>query len=144
MSNEADNTPIQNAIAAACSTDLPEAIKIMATNNDVDTDTLEEELRQQVKFMEMVWVDAKAGGQLYKTMYSGVTYEQIISAGRPGTHAEVLAVNEVIKALKEAGKFHSAEDLKKISVMAKEGDLNLARCVHCFYLLQGVKTVGFD
>lgn len=150
MSNEPDKSLVnglQVAVCGASSSDLPDVVKIMYTDNDIDTNLLEDELKEKIPFMELIWTDAKSGGELYKTIYNGVNRQQIIDAGRPGTHAEVLAVNELIKELKAAGKFNSPDDFKKISLLTKgfseQGELRLNLCVHCFYLLDGVRMIGF-
>jgi hypothetical protein len=138
---------LQSAVSAAQSSDLPDVVKVMHTDHHADTSLLEDEFKEQIKFMDLIWTDAVNGGGLFEKLYPGVTRQQIIEAGRPGTHAEVLAVNELIKELKVAGKFTALdEDLLKIQILTKGqtdyGEARLELCVHCFYLLPGVKMIG--
>ena len=92
----------------------------------------------------MIKNDFDAGGKLYEKLYTNVPLEKIRNANVPGRHAEVLAVNEVIKQLKHVGKFNGIQDLNKIYVLVKGRPAfgNMCRCPHCFQIIDGVKMIG--
>ncbi len=133
---------LQSAVSGAYSSDLPEVVKVMHTDHEFNTDLLEPELKERVNYVNMIFQDTINGGKLFETLYSGVSREQIIEAGRPGTHSEVLAINELIKELKKAGKFTSMEDLHKVTILTKgqtdNGEFQLKFCVNCFYILHEI------
>lgn len=133
---------LQSAVSGASSSDLPDVVKVMHTDHEFNTDQLEQELKERVDYVNMIFQDAISGGNLFETLYSGVTREQIIEAGRPGTHSEVLAINELIKELKKAEKFKSLEDLRKVTLITKgqtdNGEMQLRFCVNCFYILHEI------
>ncbi len=105
---------------------------------------LEPELKQHLDYLTMIKNDFDKGGNLYQKLYSNVPLEKIQNAGLAGTHAEVLATNEVIKQLKQAGKFNSIQDLNKVHVLVKGRASfgNMCRCPHCFQIIDGVKMIG--
>jgi len=68
----------------------------------------------------------------------------VMAAGDAASHAEVLALDAVIKEMKRAGIYSSKADLDKVSILVKgKGDWgNMSRCPHCFHLTDGVKMIG--
>jgi hypothetical protein len=134
---------LQSAVSGALSSDLPDIVKVMHSDHEFNIDLLEPELRESVKFQDMIYQDAKNGGNLFETLLNGVEREHSIEAGRPGTHAEILAVNELIKELKNARKFNSLEDLQKVKVITKgqtdNEEMQLHFCMNCFYILREIQ-----
>ncbi len=142
--DEADSpTNSQVVVAGAYADELGGDVVIRYNNNNFDIDLLEPELKQYLDYLQMIKSDFDAGGNLYQRLYSNVTPEKIRNAGLVGKHAEVLATNEVIKQLKQAGRFNGIQDLNKIEVLTKSRRFgNMHRCPHCFQILNGVRMIG--
>ena len=146
IENAAQPSNSQKVMAGAYSSDLPNnAVVIKYNNKNFDINTLEPELKQHLGYLKLIKDDFDKGGKLYNKLYSNVPLQKIENAASPGIHAEVIATNEIIKQLKQAGKFKSIQDLNKIQVLVK-GKLssikNMQRCPHCFHILDGVKMIG--
>ncbi|MFL0112491.1 hypothetical protein V2594_06615, partial [Tenacibaculum maritimum] len=105
---------------------------------------LEPVIKDQIDYMNLIRQDALDGGNLYEKLYTGVTKNKIIAAGDAASHAEVLALDALIKEMKIAGIYSSKADLSKISVLVKgKGSWgNMCRCPHCFHLTDGVNMIG--
>jgi hypothetical protein len=146
--NAIDNLPPPNnnqvAMAGAYAPELGGEVVIKYNTKGFDISTLEPELKQHLDYLTLIKNDFDEGGNLYQKLYSNVPLQKIQNAGIAGTHAEVLAMNEVIKKLKDAGKFNSIQDLGKISVLVKgRGSFgNMCRCPHCFHLTDGARFIG--
>ncbi|SEE56461.1 Fibronectin type III domain-containing protein [Tenacibaculum sp. MAR_2010_89] len=107
-------------------------------------DELDPVIKEHIAYMNLIREDLLNGGKLYEKLYNAVPKNKLIAAGEAASHAEVLAMNEVIKKLREAGEFNSRQDLYKIKVLVKgKGNWgNMCRCPHCFHLTNGVKIIG--
>jgi hypothetical protein len=133
------------ALAGAYSPDLEDGTVAIAYNvKTFNVTTLEKELQDPLDYLVFIKEDYDKGGKLYQTLYSNVPWKKIENAGIPGAHAEVLAVNEIVKLLKKANKFHSISDLGKIHVLVKGISKygNMCRCPHCFQILYDVIMIG--
>jgi hypothetical protein len=146
--NEIENAPPPGnkvVMAGAYSPDLPNSnVTIKYNDKNFNVSSLEPELKKHLEYLQMIKNDFDNGGKLYQKLYSNVPEFKIQNAEIAGTHAEVLATNEVIKQLKQAGKFNGIQDLNKIQVLVKgRASLgNMCRCPHCFQILDGVKMIG--
>ncbi len=138
----------EKVMAGAYSPDLLNSDVVIKYNTKTaDITALEPEIRQHIEYLQLIKNDFDAGGKLYQKLYSNVPNGKMLTADKAGIHAEVLAVNEVIKQLKYAGKFNGIQDLNKIEVLVKgkvssRGLENMCRCPHCFHIIDGVKTIG--
>jgi hypothetical protein len=134
----------QVAIAGAYSPELGGNVVLKYNDKNFNVNLLEPELKQHLDYLAIIKNDFDKGGNLYQKLYSNVPLEKIQNAGLAGTHAEVLATNEVIKQLKKAGKFNSIQDLNKVYVLVKGRPSfgNMCRCPHCFQIIDGVKMIG--
>ena len=81
---------------------------------------------------------------MYEKLYKGVKFEKITTAGDAASHAEVLAMDEVIKLMRKKGLLNSSADLHKIKILIKGKAewSNMCRCPHCFQLSSGTKIIG--
>ncbi|WP_159280653.1 hypothetical protein [Tenacibaculum maritimum] len=73
---------------------------------------LEPVIKDQIDYMNLIRQDALDGGNLYEKLYTGVTKNKIIAAGDAASHAEVLALDALIKEMKIAGIYSSKADFK--------------------------------
>ena len=132
-------------MAGAYSPDLPTSnVTIKYNDKNFNVSYLEDELKQHLEYLQMIKNDFDNGGKLYQKLYSNVPEFKIQNAEIAGTHAEVIATNEVIIQLKADNKFSGIQDLNKIHVLVKgRASLgNMCRCPHCFQILDGVKMIG--
>ena len=144
IENAPPPTNNQVAVAGAYSPELGGNVVLKYNDKNFNVNLLEPELKQHLDYLTMIKNDFDKGGSLYQKLYSNVPLEKIQNAGLAGTHAEVLATNEVIKQLKQAGKFNSIQDLNKVHVLVKGRPSfgNMCRCPHCFQIIDGVKMIG--
>jgi hypothetical protein len=147
IENAPPPTNNQVAIAGAYSPELGGNVVLKYNDKNFNVSLLESELKQHLDYLTMIKNDFDKGGNLYQKLYSNVPLEKIQNAGLAGTHAEVLATNEVIKLLKNApggSKFNGIQDLNKIHVLVKGRSTlgNMCRCPHCFQIIDGVKMIG--
>ncbi|MFQ3577074.1 MAG: hypothetical protein SNJ77_11630 [Cytophagales bacterium] len=119
IENAPPPTNNQVAVAGAYSPELGGNVVLKYNDKNFNVSLLEPELKQHLDYLTMIKNDFDKGGSLYQKLYSNVPLEKIQNAGLAGTHAEVLATNEVIKQLKQAGKFNSIQDLNKVHVLVK-------------------------
>jgi hypothetical protein len=146
--NAIENAPppsnSQVAVAGAYSPELGGNVVLKYNDKNFNVNLLEPELKQHLDYLTMIKNDFDKGGSLYQKLYSNVPLEKIQNAGLAGTHAEVLATNEIIKQLKQVGKFNSIKDLNKVHVLVKGRPSfgNMCRCPHCFQIIDGVKMIG--
>ncbi|MCA6392172.1 MAG: hypothetical protein IM607_12360, partial [Cytophagales bacterium] len=134
----------QVALAGAYSPDLGGNVVIKYNDIGFNTSTLEPELKIHISYLSLIKMDLDNGGNLYQKLYTNISHEKLLVAGDVGKHAEVIAVNEVIKQMKVAGKFSGLQDLNKIHVLVKGRPAygNMCRCPHCFHITNGVKMIG--
>lgn len=97
-----------------------------------------------IDYLNFIREDALNGGKLYEKLYKGVKFEKITTAGDAASHAEVLAMDEVIKLMRKKGLLNSSADLHKIKILIKGKAEwgNMCRCPHCFQLSSGTKIIG--
>ena len=116
--------------------------------------TEEPYIQNRVKYLDFIRLDLENGeGGIYKKLYGGsVEGFKLKAANRPGIHAEVLILNEIIK-----GKnVKSADDVKNLNIKiivkqklkaAEEFNKNdsnynhMCTCPNCFYLTEGVNFI---
>jgi len=109
--------------------------------------SLEKELQPNIGFLKektkFVAVQSVSAQNTYN--FSERVSEYLANGGGDAaSHAEVLALDALIKEMKIAGVYSSKADLSKISVLVKgKGSWgNMCRCPHCFYLTDGVNMIG--
>jgi len=109
-----------------------------------DYDKLDPIIKNSVDYLNLIRQDALKDGNLYEKLYTGVSLDKIIAAGDAASHAEVLAMDEVVKQMRAKGLFNSATDLSKIKILIKgKGEWgNMCRCPHCYQLSNGVQMIG--
>lgn len=145
-------TPSQKALAGAYCPKLAKEkgfVSLKYNSPDFDVRTLEPELQLHIDYLNFVRDDALNGGLVFEKIYTNVGKTKLLAANFAGIHAEVQAVNEIIKKMKAEGLFHSLDDLKDIRVLVRgpkvkdiPGNTNMIRCPHCYKILQGVTMVG--
>lgn len=101
-------------------------------------------IKDHLDYLNLIRLDARSGGKIYEKLYTGVTFDKLIAAGEAASHAEILALNEVIKAMKLKGLYNGPSDFSKIKIMVRgKGDWgNMCRCPHCYHLSNGVNMIG--
>jgi len=105
---------------------------------------LEPIIKNKIDYMNLIRQDAVKGGKIYEKLYSGVSKNKLLAAGEAASHAEVLALDALIKEMKKAGIYRTSTDLSKISVLVRGKGTwgNMCRCPHCFHLTDGVNMMG--
>ncbi|SHM83372.1 hypothetical protein [Chitinophaga sp. CF418] len=144
--------PSQKALAGAFCPKLTKEkgfVSLKYNNPDFDVATLEPELRTHLDYLNFIRDDAEAGGKIFEKLYTNIKKTKLLAADKAGIHAEVQAVNEIIKKMKAEGLFNSLEDLKDIRVLVRGPKMknlgtntNMIRCPHCYRILLGVNMVG--
>jgi hypothetical protein len=101
-------------------------------------------IRDHIDYLNFIREDALNGGKLYEKLYSGVSKDKLIAAGEAASHAEILAMDEIIKKMRTQGIFKSKADLSKIKILVKGKKEwgNMCRCPHCYQLSSDVKMIG--
>jgi hypothetical protein len=101
-------------------------------------------IKEHIDYLNFIRQDALNNGKLYEKLYSGVSKDKLIAAGDAASHAEILALDDVVKNMRAQGKFNSRADLSKIQILVKGKAEwgNMCRCPHCFQLSNGVKMIG--
>ncbi|WP_407265715.1 hypothetical protein [Tenacibaculum maritimum] len=112
---------------------------------------LEPELREHVEYLDFIREDFKAHKALDQESKKGVHNKllniakgkenKLIQAGKPGSHAEVQVVNEIIKKLRQKGENINLEEI--FLYVKNKNNRNMCRCPNCFYILKNkVKMIG--
>jgi hypothetical protein len=113
---------------------------------DAYVDGLEIEIRNSVRYMDIIREDFKAGGKLYKKLLNvdESVIRKITGAGKSGVHAEVQVYNEIIKRLKDKGISLTDDVMSEIKIFVKnKHHRNMCRCPNCFYIIgDKVKMLG--
>ncbi|WP_237275719.1 hypothetical protein [Tenacibaculum ovolyticum] len=117
-----------------------------ASKYNAYVDGLEIEIRNSVRYMDVIREDFKAGGKLYKTLLNvdESVVRKITGAGKSGVHAEVQVYNEIIKRLKSKGISLTDDVMSEIKIFVKnKHHRNMCRCPNCFYIIgDKVKMLG--
>ena len=108
-----------------------------------DYNSLDPIFKEHIDFLNFIRRDALKGSKLFENLYTGVSYDKLIAAGDAASHAEILAVDEIVKSMRAKGLFNNRADLSKIKILVKGKNEwgNMCRCPHCFQLSNGVKTI---
>lgn len=72
--------------------------------------------------------------------------EDLLRAGKMGSHGEIRALDKLLKEIDPQGKLGEAvfQDIVGYNRFLREGAKEIQPpCVHCFYLTSGVKFIGF-
>ena len=112
---------------------------------------LEPELQEHIEYLDFIREDYKAHKALDQTSKKGVFNKllniakgkenKLIQAGKPGSHAEVQVVNEIIKKLRQKGEQINLEEI--FLYVKNKSNRNMCRCPNCFYILKDkVKMIG--
>lgn len=105
-----------------------------------NTNTLSPILQERIDYLTLIKYDENYGGNLFKTLYTGVEKAKLHVAGDPGKHAEVIATDQVIKS---GVVINQRDDLQSIKVLVRGKKFgHMCRCPHCFYILEKVNVLG--
>lgn len=104
--------------------------------------TLDPITQKNIDYLDVIREDVKEGGKLYKKLLNfdmgdeTAVSRKIQSAGKPGTHAEVIVRDRIIKSLRDAGINPTDDILKRIKVMVRnKNEINMCRCPNCFHII---------
>lgn len=109
-------------------------------------------LKSDIKYLNFIRDDALNNGKIFKKLYNSTLsedqlYSKVRNAGRAGTHAEVLIVDNMIKKLFDKGITITPTQVAKIKIFVKnsKSSQSMCRCPHCFYILKNkIQMIGND
>ena len=115
-----------------------------AEKSSFNYNSLDPIIKEHIDYLNFIRQDALKNGKLFEKLYTGVSKDKLIAAGDAASHAEILALDEIVKSMRLQGKFNSRSDLSKIQILVKgKGEWgNMCRCPHCYQLSNGVKMIG--
>ena len=92
-------------------------------------------LQKRIHYLDLVRVDYLGNGKLYQKLLNidESIANKIATAGKPGSHGEVLLMDEIMKELKTLGLPTTDAELARIRIFVKnKNGGNMCRCPNCF------------
>ncbi|MDB5273133.1 MAG: hypothetical protein JWO58_1500 [Chitinophagaceae bacterium] len=98
-----------------------------------------------IDYLNLIRDDYINGGQLYQQLMTipAAKLSKLRNAGKAGSHAEVRAVSEILKALRKDNVAITDDVVSQVVIFVKNNSgKNMCRCPNCFHILNKIKVIG--